>query len=167
MSIGWAAGRQESGGNRGYMQNLMHSPPSSNSNTLFIGGLPEWSPDDVASEGSMSKSQVEASLLGLFPGSTTVHMLDGKSYAFVDFKSHEMASEIVEKYTADNETFALPNASDIGILTVGWAQGKSQDRGMRKEYDNSASHDADCWCVTAAYISLCASLHCTNKLLLI
>ena len=151
----------------------MSSPPSSTACSLFIGGLLAWSNSDgegreegheedhvsrssssaasagAGGGGGLSRSQLEATLLGLFPGSAAVHLLAGKSYAFVDFGSHDAACAVVSRHAADSAAFVLPGGAEGEgeALSVGWAQGKPQRRvaAQGREYDNSASHNADCW----------------------
>jgi hypothetical protein len=182
VSIGWATGASGGGsggsssgggGRGGGASSLVSAPPSDTACSLFIGGLPAWSSPDEDREGEgeggeagLSRIQLEAALLGLFPGSTEVHLLGGKSYAFLDFRDHAAASATVQKYTTDSASFLLPGGGareaqqqqqqggegeGKGALTVGWAQGKPSRRvaqGQGGEYDNSASHNADCWCVS-------------------
>lgn len=166
VSIGWATGSSVNSISSTSGSSKYSDPPSATSCSLFIGGLLAWSASVSADSGAggsssactLTKSQLEAALLGLFPGSVEVHLLEGKSYAFVDFSSHTAAAEVMRQYVENNGAFVLPGAvrekegeggEQEGSLTVGWAQGKPQRRAGpgqgRGEYDNSASHNADCW----------------------
>jgi hypothetical protein len=163
VTIGWATGAS----NTGVVRGGVGPGVSESSCSLFIGGLGARTPSEYVSECESEedpvRAQLEASLLGLFPHSVAVHLLPGKSFAFVDFKSHEAAREVMDKYSADNTCYVLPGAgasvsecvsedgsgsgSGSGALTVGWAQGKPTRRAVSqgREYDNAASHNADCW----------------------
>lgn len=176
VSVGWATGASNTPNNNSSISSgAVAGPSSASSCSLFIGGLgartpaeagPAATAEDAAGSALVVRQQdqeqlaLEASLLGLFPESVKVHLLPGKSFAFVDFSSHEAARASLGRYTADNCAFLLPGAggegSDqesggqgegAGALTVGWAQGKPTRRqgGSGREFDNAASHNADCW----------------------
>lgn len=121
-------------------------PPSSSARTLFIGGLEAMSPEDGR------RAHVETELLGLFSGAVKVHIIPGKTYAFVDFATQEAARAVVEQYSADNQAFSVRSSAGKACLSIGWGQGRPAGGG---EFDNTASHSADCWfCLASSSVKV-------------
>jgi RNA recognition motif-containing protein len=111
LKFGWGKDKDggSSGGHGGHghaddlaSKQLLLQPPSHDATRLFIGGLPfVVSQEDI---------------LGMFPGSISVHHSPGRPYLFLEFCDHESAAECVAAAQLK------PVAYQDRTLAVGWAE---------------------------------------------
>lgn len=93
--------------------NIVTKPPSDTIKTLFIGGL--------------SRETTESDIMHCLPSAVRVSRPDGKSFAFVDFSSHEAAKSVIESSTKQSLTINRRSVS------VGWGKEPSVPLGRQRE----------------------------------
>lgn len=155
LSLGWttkdrelssSAGSDSLDAARDYSRRqVLLAPPSVDSTTLFLGGLPP----------STTEKNIE-DIFGDRLSVISVRRPAGRDFAFVEFDSHEMASRAMADLGA-NSTSLPPVCKEIqtgefnsGIVAsqkhvliggqqvaFGWARGRPAER--------MTSHDGDCW----------------------
>ena len=122
LLVGWAEAQKQVSSSA--QQLLLTEPPNEECCTLFLGGLP-------SSASVFSANDLETLLAG--KGVVSVRRADGKDFAFVEFRSHEDARELIDSEVP----LVLPSAAGYGEITVGWAKGRPAEK--------SSTHDGDCW----------------------
>eukprot|EP01038_Epipyxis_sp_PR26KG_P007785 gene7785-10575_t len=84
-------------------------PPNENATCLFVGGL--------------LRETTESDLKKILPNIISINRIVGKSFAFVEFDSHNAAKHIIEM--SSTRGISLPNSS-YG-LNIGWAKAKDSN----------------------------------------
>lgn len=166
LTIGWAADSNNQNSSRisglPVISPAILSPPTLDSKTLFVGGLP---PCEEALD-SQFESSLRQELISLFPGCVNVKRISHKSFAFLEFESHIQATTVMLAYSENNEAYQITDPGDSSKkrrLALGWSKG---DNHQINQPQNGPQNN-DCWfCLASPNVKVSTS-HSTLPLIVL